>query len=158
MIKLDDRDIRMLSILCTDGRISKTELASRVNLSPTPCGERLKRLEKAGIIESYRARVSLRKIAPHVVVFMLAELENHREETFAAFEGAMADFPEITGCWALGGGFDYLLQVISRDIDAYQKFVDELLSRKAGLARYFTYVVTKPVKDTGELPFGSLLP
>ena len=158
MLKLDDRDMKILAILREEGRISKSELARRVNLTAAPCWERLKRLENAGIITGYRAEVALKKIAPHVVIFMAAELEGHLAEHFQIFERAVARHDEIVACWAVGGGFDYILQVIARDIDAYQRLVDELLESQVGLARYFTYVVTKPVKLSARLPFAALVP
>lgn len=157
MIKLDDRDLKILSILEAEGRISKAALAERVNLTPAPCWERLKRLERAGIITGYRAEVALKKIAPHIVVFMAAELEGHRSENFQLFERSVERIEEIVGCWAVGGGFDYILQIIVRDIDSYQRLVDHLLESKVGLVRYFTYVVTKPVKQSHQLPLESLL-
>ena len=156
-LKLDERDIQILSILSREGRIAKAELAKRVNLSATPCWERLKRLEDAGVIRGYHADVSLREIAPHVAVFVVAELESHRAESFRAFERAVGRYDEIVACWALGGGFDYLLQIVTRDIDSYQRLIDDLLAQKIGLVRYFTYVVTKPVKTGGALPLSSLL-
>lgn len=156
-LKLDDRDIKILAILSREGRISKSELAKRVNLSATPCWERLSRLEKAGIISGYRADIELRLIAPQVSVFVMAELDNHRAATFQAFEQAIGSYDEIISCWALGGGFDYLLQIVTRDIDSYQRLIDDLLSRRAGLARYFTYIVTKPVKQSSGLPFDLLI-
>jgi Lrp/AsnC family transcriptional regulator of ectoine degradation len=156
-LKLDDRDIQILSILSREGRISKADLAKRVNLTATPCWERLKRLEAAGIIRGYRADVSLKQVATHVVVFVTVELENHRAESFQAFEHAIARCDEILACWAIGGGFDYLLQVVTRDIDSYQRLIDSLLERGLGLARYFTYVVTKPVKASAAYPYDALL-
>lgn len=157
MLKLDDRDLKILSILQKEGRISKAALAERVNLTPAPCWERLKRLENAGIIAGYRAEVALSRIAPHIVVFMAVELEGHRAENFQLFERWVQKIDEITGCWAVGGGFDYILQVIARDIDAYQRLVDQLLDARLGLVRYFTYIVTKPVKQPRALPIESLL-
>ncbi len=145
-LALDDRDLRILAILAREGRISKTELARRVNLSATPCWERMRRLEEAGLIRGYRAEVALARVAPHVVVFVTVELESHRPETFQAFESAVARHDEITAAWALGGGYDYLLQVITRDIDSYQRLIDALLAARVGMRRYFTYVVTKDVK------------
>jgi Lrp/AsnC family transcriptional regulator, regulator of ectoine-degradation genes len=156
MLKLDDRDIKILSILQKEGRISKTALAERVNLTPAPCWERLKRLEDAGIITGYRAEVALARIAPHVTVFMAAELEGHRAENFQLFERTVRNIDEIVGCWAVGGGFDYILQVVARDIDAYQRLVDRLLEARLGLVRYFTYIVTKPVKQPKGFPIETL--
>ncbi|QDZ02656.1 Lrp/AsnC family transcriptional regulator [Nitratireductor mangrovi] len=157
MLKLDDRDLKILAILREEGRISKSELARRVNLTAAPCWERLKRLEQAGIITGYRAEVALKKITPHVVVFMAAELEHHRAENFQVFERAVGRHDEVVACWAVGGGFDYILQIIARDIDAYQRLVDDLLDAKVGLARYFTYVVTKQVKLSAKLPLSELV-
>lgn len=156
MLKLDDRDIKILSILSREGRISKTDLARRINLSPTPCWDRLKRLEQAGVIRGYRAEISLKSVASHVVVFVVVELDNHRAEAFQAFENAVGAYDEIVGCWALGGGYDYLMQVVTRDVDSYQRLMDDLLERKAAMARYFTYIVTKDVKSGG-LPLAALL-
>lgn len=157
MLKLDDRDLKMLSILREEGRISKAELARRVNLSPAPCWERLKRLEDAGLITGYRAEIALKKLAAHVVVFMAVELASHRVDDFQIFERSIENVDEIIGCWAVGGGFDYILQVVARDIDAYQRLVDRLLEAHVGIARYFTYVVTKPVKFSGKLPLQQLV-
>lgn len=157
MVRLDDRDLKMLAILREYGRISKAELAKRVNLSAAACWERLKRLEQAGIVAGYRAEVSLKKIAPHITVLMAAELDSHRAEDFQRFERSVERFDEIVSCWAVGGGFDYILQIVTRDIDAYQRLVDLLLEMRVGLARYFTYVVTKQVKDSPRLPFAELL-
>jgi Lrp/AsnC family transcriptional regulator, regulator of ectoine-degradation genes len=145
-IGLDDRDIRILSVLSREGRISKTELAERVHLSATACWDRMKRLEAAGLIRGYRADVALAGVAPHVVVFVTVELESHRPENFQSFERAVALHDEIIAAWALGGGVDYLLQVVTRDIDSYQRLIDALLAARAGVRRYFTYVVTKDVK------------
>jgi len=156
-LKLDKRDIAILTTLSRNGRMSKSELAKKVNLSATPCWERLRRLENAGIITGYRAEFELRLIAPHVSVFVMAELENHRAATFQTFEAAVARYDEIMSCWALGGGYDYLLHVVTRDIDSYQRLIDDLLERRTGLARYFTYIVTKPVKHSATPPLDVLL-
>jgi Lrp/AsnC family transcriptional regulator of ectoine degradation len=145
-MRLDARDLDILQVLSSEGRITKAALAERVGLSPTPCWERLKKLEKAGVIESYRANINLRKLGPHVTIFVAAELNDHTAASFQTFEAAMQRYDEVTACWALGGGFDYILQIVTRDIDAYQRLIDAMLDARIGLARYFTYVVTKPVK------------
>ncbi|MCK0169819.1 Lrp/AsnC family transcriptional regulator [Aliiroseovarius sp. S1123] len=154
---LDKRDIQILSVLTQEGRITKAALADRIGLSPTPCWERLKKLEKAGLIEGYGARINLKKLAPHVTVFVAAEIADHTAASFRAFEAAMNRYDEVVACWALGGGFDYLLQIVTRDIDAYQRLIDEMLDARIGLSRYFTYIVTKPVKGPAGAPFDILL-
>lgn len=156
-MKLDAHDIAILRTLSSDGRISKAALAECVGLSPTACWERLHKLEKAGLIDGYRATIALRKLGPHVTVFVAAELADHTAASFRAFEAAVARHDEITACWALGGGFDYLLQIVTRDIDAYQRLIDALLEARIGLARYYTYIVTKPIKAPGSIPFEALL-
>jgi Lrp/AsnC family transcriptional regulator of ectoine degradation len=152
MIKLDDRDIKILSILQREGRIAKTALAERVNLSPTPCWERLKRLEKAGIIEGYGAKVSWSMLGAQTIVFMEAEIASHQANDFQRFEQAMQEYDEILECWAVGGGLDYLLKIAVKTVDEYQRLVDRLLNAQIGLKKYFTYIVTKRVKSSRSIP------
>ncbi len=154
---LDDRDIAILSVLTREGRISKADLAKRVNLTATPCWQRLKRLEDVGLITGYRAEIALSRIAPHVTVFVTVELESHRPENFQRFERAIDRLNEVVNCWSLGGGYDYLMQVVVRDVAAYQVLIDGLLESRAGVKRYFSYVVTKNVKTGCVPPLASLL-
>lgn len=156
-MRLDSRDLAILKVLATDGRITKAALADRIGLSPTPCWDRLKKLEKAGLIEGYGASINLKKLASHVTVFVSVELTDHTAASFQRFERSIQSYDEVVACWALGGGFDYILQVVTRDIDAYQSLIDRLLEAQIGLARYFTYVVTKPVKKPGALPIDLLM-
>jgi len=151
-IELDDRDLKILSILQTEGRITKAELAKRVNLSPTPCWERLKRLEEAGIIEGYGARLRPGLFGERTVFFMQAEIESHRAQDFDRFERAVREVAHVRECWAVGGGIDYLLRIEAEDVDAYQRLVDRLLNADIGLKRYYTYIVTKHVKRDSGMP------
>lgn len=146
MIRLDARDIEILRTLVAEGRITKAELAEKVGLSPTPAWERMKKLERAGVIEGYGARVAARALGPHVTVFVAVELSHHTAASFQTFERAVQGYEEVSAVWALGGGFDYLIQVVARDIDAYQRLIDGMLAARIGMARYYTYIVTKPVK------------
>ena len=157
MIRLDDRDIAILRVLTQEGRITKAALAERIGLSPTPCWDRLRKLEKAGLIEGYGARINLRKLAPHITVFVAVEIADHTAARFQAFELAIQRYDEVTACWALGGGFDYLMQIVTHDIDAYQRLIDSMLDARIGLSRYFTYIVTKPVKGPDGPPLDILL-
>ena len=149
-IKLDDRDLKILSILRREGRITKAALAKRVNLSPTPCWDRLKRLEANGIIEGYSARISPLAFPAATTFFMEVELSSHKAHDFEVFEREILKYDEIIQCWALGGGIDYLLRVEARDVDAYQRLVDRILNADIGLKRYYTYIVTKNVKNSSE--------
>lgn len=152
MLKLDNRDIQILSILQREGRISKTALAARVNLSPTPCWERIKRLEEAGLIEGYNAILSTEVLGTSAIVFMQAELASHQARDFEIFERAVKSMDEVLECWAVGGGIDFILKVCAGTIDEYQLFVDRMLDANIGLKRYYSYVVTKRVKETNALP------
>jgi Lrp/AsnC family transcriptional regulator of ectoine degradation len=155
-LKLDARDIKILSILQVEGRIPKAALAERVNLSATPCWERLRRLEEAGIIESYGAQISLKALGPVTIVFVQIEIENHRKEDFARFERAIARIPEVIECWAVGGGSDYFCKVIVRHLADYQALIERLLASEIGIKRYYSYVVTMPVKNE-PIPVGLLV-
>lgn len=155
--KLDAIDLKILDAIQRDGRITKLALAEQVGLSPTPCWTRLAKLEKAGVVSGYHAKVSMRSIAPIATVLMEVTLANHRHTDFERFERAVRDIPEIVACWSVGGGVDYLMKVMARDIDAYQRLVDALLERELGIDRYFTYIVIKTVKDEMALPLAELI-
>ena len=156
--KLDAIDLRILDAIQRDGRITNLALAEKVGLSPTPCWMRLRKLEKAGIVSGYHARIAARQVAPVTTVLMEVTLGNHRQADFDRFERAVRDTPEIVACWSVGGGVDYVLKVMARDIDAYQRLIDGLLEREIGIDRYFTYIVTKTVKEETVLPVAYLLP
>jgi Lrp/AsnC family transcriptional regulator of ectoine degradation len=156
-LKLDPIDLRILCEVQREGRITKLALAERVGLSPTPCWMRLRRLEQAGIISGYHARISLRQVVPFAMVLVEVTLGAHRQADFDRFQRAIRDIPEIVTCWAVGGGVDYILKIVTRDIDAYQRLIDGLLESEIGIDRYFTYIVTRTVKDETEMPLGSLL-
>jgi len=146
--KLDDIDVRILAALQREGRITKAALAERVHLSPTPCWARLKRLEKAGLIRGYHADIRLERLASFTAVLVEITLKQHRFQDFERFEAAMQKTPEVVECLATGGGIDYLLKIVVPDIDAYQRLIDGLLVAEVGIDRYFTYVVTRSVKDS----------
>jgi Lrp/AsnC family transcriptional regulator of ectoine degradation len=147
-MKLDAIDLRILDAVQRDGRITKLALAEKAGLSPTPCWMRLRKLEKAGVITGYHARIAPRRIAPVASVMMEVTLANHRQADFERFERAVTAIPEIVACWSVGGGVDYILKIIAADIDG-------LLDRELGIDRYFTYIVTKTVKEETVLPVSS---
>ena len=157
-LRLDAIDLKILDAVQRDGRITKLALAEQVGLSPTPCWVRLHRLEKAGIISGYHAHVAIRVVVPVATVLLEVALGSHRQADFDRFERVVRDIPEIVACWSVGGGVDYVLKVMARDIDAYQRLIDGLLEREIGIDRYFTYIVTKTVKDETVLPVADLLP
>ena len=152
MYKLDERDVQILSILQEEGRITKTALAGRLNLSLTPSWDRLQRLEEEGIIESYGARLSSPFLKNFHLVITEVELESHKEGEFARFEDAIMGFDEVLSCWSVGGGLDYILKVLVKDVSDYQDFLKRVLKADIGLRRYFSYAVLDRIKDTKVVP------
>jgi Lrp/AsnC family transcriptional regulator of ectoine degradation len=146
-LKLDAVDFRILEAVQENARITKIALAEKVGLSPTPCWLRLRKLEEAGVVTGYHARIAFRKIAPIAHIMVQITLGNHRQSDFDRFERAITVIPEIVSCWSVGGGVDYFLMIMARDVDAYQRLIDRLLDQNIGIERYFTYIVTKLVKD-----------
>ena len=152
MHKLDERDIQILSILQSEGRITKTALADKLNLSLTPSWDRLQRLEEAGIIESYGAKLSSSFLSNFHLVITEVELESHKQGQFARFEEAIMGFDEVLSCWSVGGGLDYILKVLVKDVADYQDFLKRVLKADIGLRRYFSYAVLDRIKDTDIVP------
>lgn len=151
-MKLDAIDLRILAAVQRDGRITKLRLAELAGLSPTPCWLRLRKLEQAGIIAGYHARLAPRRIAPFATILVEVTLANHRQADFDRFETAIAAIQAVTDCWSVGGGVDYILKVVARDIDAYQRLIDRMLAQDIGIDRYVTYIVTRTVKEDADLP------
>lgn len=143
---LDDRDIKILEILQREGRITKTDLAAKVNLSPTPCWERLKKLETSGFITGFSANVDIRKIAPVTEVMVQITLSNHRTEDFKRFEDEVDRTHEIINCWSISGGVDYMLRLVVADVEDYQRVMEVLLDAEIGIEKYFGYIVVKETK------------
>jgi Lrp/AsnC family transcriptional regulator of ectoine degradation len=148
MTRLDAIDLKILARLQSEGRITKAALAEAVNLSPTPCWERLKRFEKSGLIRGYHAEIDLDQLGAVATVLVEIVLKQHRYADFQRFETAIRNVGEIVECHATGGGIDYLLKVTTPDIDAYQRLIDRLLLAEIGIERYFTYIVTRTVKTS----------
>jgi Lrp/AsnC family transcriptional regulator, regulator of ectoine-degradation genes len=149
MLKLDPVDLRILAALQRDGRITKLALAQEVGLSSAACWERLRRLESSGAIAGYTARIDGAKLARFVTILVEITLKSHRQADFARFEAEIRREPAVVSCEAVGGGVDYVMRIVTTDIATYQALIDDWLSRDVGIARYFTYVVTKTVKEAG---------
>ena len=155
--KLDRIDINILSTLQTQGNITNVNLAEAVSLSPSPCLQRVKRLEKAGYIERYSAVINLKKISDYVVVFTEVTLADHRREDFVKFEKEIGKYKNVMECHLLSGGYDYLLKFVARSITQYQALMEELLESNLGIDKYFSYVAIKPVMTRNEIPLHDLL-
>jgi len=156
MIKLDEYDLKILRILQRHGRTTKVKLAEEVGLSPSPTWERLSRLEKAGVITGYQACIDPKTFGSMTTVMVEVLLKHHGVEDFKRFESVIAERSEVVECLATGGVVDYIMRVVVRDIDTYQRFMDNLLESGVGIDRYFSLVVTKPVKAYTGLPLDRL--
>lgn len=156
-LTLDRIDLRILAMLQRDGRISKTALADAVGLSASACLERLRRLERGKLIVGYHALVNIKALAGLHSFYTEVTLRTHRGQDFSRFEQFVQKVDEIIECHALGGGIDYLLKVVCPDVEYYQTVIDRLLEEQIGVDRYFTYIVTKPVKSLLQLPVSMLV-
>ena len=142
-LHLDRIDIRILSHLQTNGRITNVDLADAVGLSPSPCLIRVKRLEKAGYIAGYGALVQLGKVGTIQLVFTQVTLADHRREDFVKFETAIRKIDEVVECHLVSGGFDYLLKFVTRSVVHYQTIMEDVLERSVNIEKYFSYIVIK---------------
>jgi DNA-binding Lrp family transcriptional regulator len=158
MTKLDAIDLRILAVLQQEGRITNAALAQRVHLSPSPCLARTKRLEEAGLITGYGARIDLARLGETLTVFTEVTLEDHRAENFRAFETGIAEFPEVVECHLISGGYDYLLKFICRGVQDYQDSIGRVLDAGLGIAKYFSYVVIKSPIAGRPVPVGRIAP
>ena len=143
---LDATDIRILSAVQHHGQISKARLAEIVNLSPTPCWERLSRLKAAGFITGYRAEIALNKLGDFTTVIVTVALAHHRKADFERFEAHIRTLDEIVDCIATGGGMDYVLKVVCPSLAGFQEVLDKLFSADVEVDRYMTYIAVRQVK------------
>lgn len=158
MNKLDQIDLAILDTLQKDGRTTNVALARQVGLSPTPCLERVKALEAAGIITGYAAALSTEKLGLGLTVFIEITMERSSEDAFRAFRGAVRTIPEIQECHMVAGGFDYLLKVRIPDMAAYRRFLGEVLSSLPGIRETHSYTVMEELKDSPSIDLQHLRP
>ena len=152
MSKLDAIDLKILDEIQKDGRLSIVELARRVNLTKTPCAERLKRLEKSGAILGYHARISPEALDVAHLTFVEVQLKSTTADALADFNRAILKAKEIQSCHMVAGGFDYLLKVRTNDIKGYRETLGQVISRLPHVLQTHTYVVMEEVKDDLILP------
>ncbi len=144
---LDRIDRRILNVLQRDGRIANVELARQVNLTPTPCLERVKRLEKDGFITDYVALINPVKANAALCAYIEIQLVSSTTEAFKRFNQEMLDLPEVQECQMVAGGFDYLIKIRVADMQHYQRFLGEKLASIRDISQTHTYVVIQDVKS-----------
>ncbi|EHH03614.1 proline dehydrogenase transcriptional activator [Agrobacterium tumefaciens CCNWGS0286] len=155
--KLDRIDINILAQLQQNGRLSNVDLADAVGLSPSPCLARVRRLEEAGYIASYNARLQLSKLVEHITVFTEVTLNDHKREDFIKFESDIRRNEALQECHLVSGGYDYLLKFVIKNVAQYQELMESILDRNIGVEKYFSYIVIKTVFDRGNVPLRSLV-
>ena len=120
---LDAIDCRIVAALQADGRLTNLELAERVGLSPSPCLRRVKRLERDGYIENYRAVLQRNRLGLSLTVFVGVKIGGHANVEAEKFQAAVVAMPEVVACHLVSGEADYLLEVVVPDLERYQQFL-----------------------------------
>lgn len=157
MVKIDRIDLKILSALQADARMTNQALSEQVGLSPSPCLQRVKRLEQAGIISGYLGQVVLERLAHSVGVITTASLVSHDQGAFVAFEAAVADIPELVECFKVSGPFDYFLRFVCADVAAYERISDDLLKRGPEGMKLSSHVVLRQTKPFHGVPLDRLV-
>ena len=153
-LRLDRIDIKIVAALQSDGRMSNLKLSELVGLSPTPCLQRVRRLENAGFIVAYGATLDIRKIAPHITVHTDVTLRRRTAECTQQFERYVRDEQFIVECYLVSGGFDYVLKVLARDVDHYREIMDDMVAAEVGVERFSSFISLQQIKQSRGFPLG----
>ncbi len=145
--ELDRIDERILKELSINGRLSIVELASRVNLTNTPCSERVKRLEKAGYISGYRAILNMEKLGLGHLTVVQVSLTATAENSLDAFGEAVLSIPEVETCLMVAGSFDFLLTIRTRDIMHFREVLGDKVNKLPGIHQTMSFAVMETVKS-----------
>lgn len=145
---LDRTDLKILDILQRECRISNVELANQIHLSPTPCLERVRRLEKNGFIEKYVAHLNPKKLNVSLTAYIQISLQGTRNDELQEFNRQILQIDQVVECSMVAGDFDYLLKVRAQNMDEYCTFISSKLALIAGVVKTHTYVVMDEVKST----------
>lgn len=147
---MDKYDRRILAELQRNGRITNQELAEKIALSPSPCLRRVRDLEQQGIIDGYVALLNARKLGYALMSLVHLSMDKHTPERFSDFERTVAQYPEVLECHLITGQqADYMLKVVVQDMDAYQQFLLEKLTRIEGVSGvHSSFVLKSPVTKT----------
>jgi Lrp/AsnC family transcriptional regulator, leucine-responsive regulatory protein len=150
--RLDRIDIGILNQLQQNARITNSELARAVNLSPTPCFNRVRALEKAGLFKQHVTLLNPETLGLSINVFIQVSLEKQVKDALARFEQAISERPEVMECYLMTGDADYLLRVVVPDIAALERFILERLTKLPGVANIRSSFALKQVRYKTALP------
>jgi Lrp/AsnC family leucine-responsive transcriptional regulator len=148
MYEFDRVDRKILDILQRNGRISITDLAQEVGLSATPCAERVRRMERGGVITGYHARVSPQALGKSLLVFLEIKLSAKSDEVFDKIKKELLRMPEVLECHLVSGDFDYLVKARMAGMNDYRRLLGEILQRLPASAESRSYVVMEEIKET----------
>jgi Lrp/AsnC family transcriptional regulator, leucine-responsive regulatory protein len=154
--ELDGIDRRIIAELQADARLTNVELADRVGLSPSPCLRRVKRLEREGYIEGYRAALRRDRVGLGFSVFLAVKIDGHANERALKFEDAVSAMPEVIACHLVSGEADYLLEVVVPDLEHYQRFLLGRLLNLPIVREVKSNIAIQTVKAGAPLPLGHL--
>jgi DNA-binding Lrp family transcriptional regulator len=156
VLKFDYIDRNIISELQKNGDLSNLELSEKVGLSPSPCLRRVKLLQEAGIFKSKVSLVEAKKIGLNVSVFVQVTLEKQIEENLAIFEIEINKCPEVVECYLMTGESDYLLRIVVTDLQSYEKFLKDHLTKFPGILNIKSSFALNQVKYSTALPLNHL--
>lgn len=152
MPELDRLDRRILDALQREGRLSMTELAARVGLSASPCSERVRRMEREGVITGYHARVDPAALGRNLLVFVEITLSAKSDAVFDQVRAAMRAVPDVQECHLVSGSFDYLVKARLPAMADYRNLLGRILKGIPVPAQSHSYVVMEEIQDSQALP------
>jgi Lrp/AsnC family transcriptional regulator len=152
MHDLDATDLRILDLLQTDASLSAADVAARVGLSQSPCWRRIHRLEGEGYIRRRVAELDRRRLGFRIMVFVQVKLIRGARHSLADFEERVRAFPEVLECHMLMGETDFLLKVVTRDVESYERFLRHRLSTLPSVQEVQSSMALSTVKETARLP------
>ena len=154
-MRLDSYDLKILAALQTDGALSNQEVAERVGLSPSPCSRRIRQLEDAGVISERIVRLAPRELGLDLTVLIHIRMDRHTQERFEQFEAVLRSFPEVQECFLITGQeADYQLKVVVPNIEEYQNFLLNKITKIEGVIGVHSSFVLRKAIDTTALPLG----
>ena len=149
---LDAYDRRILELLQEDASLSSAQIAERVGLSQSPCWRRIQRLREEGVIRGQVTLLDRKKVGLNTQIFAEVKLNAHGRSNFAEFTAAIRGFTEVLECYVLMGAVDFLLRIVTSDIEAYERFFFEKLSNVPGIQEVNSIVALSEIKSTTSLP------
>lgn len=150
--KYDQIDVHILRELQDDGRMTNVELATRVGLTAPPCLRRVRALEDDGVIRSYHADLDAAKLGYAITVFAMVSLRSQAESDLEAFEDHVAGLPEVRECYMLNGEIDFILKIVARDLQSFQRFLTSQLTSAPNVSSVKTSLTIRRSKHAYGVP------